>query len=140
MVRPRSDSPVKRTPAQEARHRRREEFGLDCTDQITIQGFEWCVGKSVTKSFVVKNVSLKPVKFIYKLPPNESFAMPFPEPIFLAPAVSTTLSVTFRPGKYSPHTDFIRICTPTGEFSIRVDAFCERKPPKFKSNKISQRL
>ncbi len=73
-------------------------FGLDCGDGLD-WGVHWSPGGDYCKTLTFQNVTTQNIKVTYELPATRFFFMKFPEPIILAPGVSRSVNVNFRPVK-----------------------------------------
>jgi cilia- and flagella-associated protein 65 len=67
--------------------------GLQCPEQVEFK--DWQLGGEYIKSILVKNVSVKTIKFKYKQPASKAFSMDFPELIKLSAGMNCTLKVWF---------------------------------------------
>lgn len=95
-------------------------FGMDCVDKVEWRG--WSPGGEYHKTFTIKNVTTRMVKFKYRLPQSKYFSMGFPEPIQLLPGMSCPIRVTFRPVKMEPYSDVVQINTAEAAFHIKIIA------------------
>jgi hypothetical protein len=74
------------------------------------------------RDLVLQNVSLITQKLKFTLPPTKEFDMPYPEPFKLAPGMKKSIPISFRPSKYEPHVDQVKIDTKEGSFFVVVKA------------------
>jgi len=89
------------------------QFGLNCGDDLD-WGTNWAPGGDYTKILTFQNTTTQNIKITYELPATRYFYMKFPEPITLAPGVSRSVSVSFRPVELKEYTDYISVATTVG--------------------------
>jgi len=105
---------------QLSRDERVQLFGIDCADDVVWK--DWQPGIETVHELVLQNVALVTQKLKVKLPQTKEFDMPYPEAFRLAPGMSKSIPISFRPSQYQPHVDAVEICTKEGSFKVSVKA------------------
>eukprot|EP00798_Chlamydomonas_sp_ICE-L_P020949 gene20949-27801_t len=101
--------------------KRREQFGLECLDQLEWR--KWEPGTEYVKYLSFKNVSKNAVTIKYKQTASKAFSMDFPEPHKIRPGMSASLKVTFRPRKMQQYSDHIELFVGDSSFLVLIEAY-----------------
>ncbi|KAL8436741.1 hypothetical protein Efla_002173 [Eimeria flavescens] len=95
-------------------------LGLDCQPELCWN--RWRPGEDAEKRIVLKNVGLTAAVVCYKPPQTRAFSLPLPKPRKLAPGISMSIPVTFRPQSDEPVEEKLEIFTEKGSAHVLLRA------------------
>ncbi|XP_004402829.1 PREDICTED: coiled-coil domain-containing protein 108 [Odobenus rosmarus divergens] len=100
--------------------KKRVIWGIEVVEVLQWQG--WTLGKEITKSLALKNLSLKTQKMTYRSPKTKFFFTVIPQPILLSPGITFTLPIIFRPLEEKEYMDQLWFEKEEGMFCVDLRA------------------
>ncbi|XP_076787763.1 cilia- and flagella-associated protein 65 isoform X1 [Arvicanthis niloticus] len=100
--------------------KKRVIWGIEVAEELHWKG--WELGKEITRTLVLKNLSLKTQKIKYRPPKTKFFFTIIAQPIFLSPGITLTLPIVFRPLEAKEYTDQLWFEKEEGVFCVTLKA------------------